>query len=165
MVTKQTIDALYEIIGDSFKCNRIVDRMVSVLGVKFAMNNTSKLIHQDIAHVFPKLADIFGEKCLERYNISVEYASTPDGKQDYSSAEQIIIDLKDVVVDYHTKVMGVIAIAQENGDYHVYTDMLDALKQVNEIVEQCILLEDKIKAYDSNMAFDKDIKNAFWILR
>lgn len=164
LVTKQTIDALYEIIGESFKCNRLIDRMVTVLGVSYACNNSSKLIHQHIAHVFPLLADKIGEKCLERYNIPVEYASTPDGKQDYSSVEQIIVDLKDIVVDYHTKVMGVVAVSQENGDYHVYADMLDVLKQVNEIVEQCILLEDKIKAYDSVMSFDKDIKDAFWIL-
>lgn len=164
MVTKQTIEALYEIIGDSFKCNRYIDRLVSVLGVKFAMNNTAKLIHLKIAHFFPNIADVIGEKCLERYNVPVEYASTPEGKQNYQSAEQIIIDLKELVVEYHTKLMGVVAISQANGDYHVYADILDVLKQVNQVVEQCILLEDKIKAYDNDMTFDKDIKNAFWIL-
>ena len=83
IVTQKTQDAVEQLIGQAFFMNRKIDRMVSVLGVKFAYNNTANLIHLNIAHYFPILADILGEKCLERYNIPVYYPATPDGKEDY----------------------------------------------------------------------------------
>ena len=53
IVTQPTIDAVTELIGDCFKMNRHLDRLVSVLGVEFAYNNTANLVHQGIAHYYP----------------------------------------------------------------------------------------------------------------
>ena len=46
IVSEATQKALTEIIGQCFRENRYLDRLVSVLGVKFAYNNTADLIHQ-----------------------------------------------------------------------------------------------------------------------
>src|SRR5574344_704082 len=85
IVTQATIDAVTELIGECFKMNRHLDRLVSVLGVEFAYNNTADLVHQGIAHYYPMLADSLGEKCLERYNVPVYYAATPEGGQDFAT--------------------------------------------------------------------------------
>ena len=51
-----------------------------------------------------------------------------------------------------------------NDDVHVYADLIDLLKDYNKIVEQTILLEDKLKLYGDDMAsYDVHI-NEFWIL-
>ena len=164
IVTQATIDAVTELIGDCFKMNRHLDRLVSVLGVEFAYNNTANLVHQGIAHYYPMLADSLGEKCLERYNVPVYYAATPEGGQDYTSVTEIIKDLEKVNIEFQTKMMGCCNVAFENNDIHVYTELLDLLEDVNKIVEQVILLSDKIDVYKDNVSYDAHISEHFWIL-
>lgn len=164
-VNKETISGLYELIKECFVYNRLVDRMVSVLGVKFACNNSADLIHHGIAHYFPVLSDEIGERCLERYNIDVIYGATPAGDADYNSVEQILTDLEEYTISFQSMMMGVCKIALDHYDYQVFADLQDLLKDYNKIVEQTILLKDKIGIYGSNIAsFDAHIKDHFWIL-
>ena len=163
IVTQPTIHAVTELIGDCFKMNRHLDRLVSVLGVEFAYNNTANLVHQGIAHYYPMLADSLGERCLERYNIPVYYAATPEGGQDYTSVTEIIKDLEKVNIEFQTKMMGWCKVACENTDIHVYTELLDLLEGVNKIVEQVILLSDKIDVYKDNPSYDNHV-TGFWVL-
>ena len=163
IVTQATQNVIIELIGECFKLNRILDRQVSLLGVKFVYSNTAKLCHHYIAHYFPFLADELGEKALERYNIPVTYPATPAGMQDYSSAEELIHDMEEKIIDFQTKFMGACKAAFENNDIHVYTDLLDLLEDVNEVVEQVILLADKIDKYNGSMSYDSHV-DKFWIL-
>ena len=164
IVSKQTVDALYELIKQCFAENRLLDRCVSVLGVKFACNQSSGLIHKHIAHYFPNLSDKIGESTLERYNIPVVYGETPAGAEDYSSVAEIIHTVNQSVLDFQSMMMGVCRIALDNNDIHVYANLIELLRNVNLVVEQTILLSDKIDLYGDNiMAFDHDIKD-FWIL-
>lgn len=164
LVTENTQKVLIELIGKCFAENRYTDRLVSVLGVKFAYNNTADLIHQHIAHMYPALADEIGEKTLERYNIPVFYPATPEGGKDYNSVVDIIKDLEERTIDFQIALMGACKIAQENGDIHVYADLLDMLEDYNKVVEQAILLSDKIDAYNGSISFDAHIDEHFWIL-
>lgn len=164
-VSENTINILYQLIEQSFVENRVLDRAVSVLGVEFAMNNTASLVHQHMAHLYPMISDEIGEKCLERYNISVEYGATPEGKENYLSVEDIINMLESRAIDFQNMLIGACKAIQENGDIHVYADLLDILEDFNPIVEQVILLKDKLKLYGNNYAsFDAHIKEYFWIL-
>ena len=163
LVTQNTINAVTELIGECFKMNRHLDRLVSVLGTKFAYNQTADLVHHGIAHYYPALSDLIGEKCLERYNIPVYYAATPEGGQDYSSVIEIIKDLEKVNIEFQSMMMGCAKIAFDNNDIHVYADLLDLLEDVNKIVEQVVLLSDKIDIYGDSPAYDHDIPD-FWIL-
>lgn len=163
IVTQQTQDAVEQLIGQAFFMNRKIDRMVSVLGVKFAYNNTSNLIHHNIAHAFPIISDTLGEKCLERYNIPVYYPATPDGKEDYQSVSEIIHRLEELLLEYQTMLMGACKVAVDNNDIHVYVDLLDILEDYNKFPEQGILLADKIDLYGDNPNFDVHAKD-FWIL-
>lgn len=165
IVTKQTQDALMELIKQCFVENRKLDRMVSVLGVEFACNQAANLIHHNIAHYFPQLSDKIGELALERYNISVMYGETPSGAERFGTATEIILELEKRVLAFQSMFMGVCKIAMNNNDIHVYADLLPLLTDYNRIVEQCILLSDKIGYYkeDKLMEFDHDISH-FWIL-
>lgn len=164
LIADETIQSIYLLISECFKMNRKLDRQVSVLGVNFAMNNTADLCHEGIAHYFPSLSDKIAEKCLERYNIAVEYGETPSGAESYDSPLEIIDSMHESVVDFQTMFMGVIDIAYKNKDIQVFTDLLDLLKDYNNIVEQVILLKDKIHVYENMQSFDAHIKEHFWIL-
>ena len=164
-VTEKTIEALYALITECFKQNRFLDRFVSVLGVEFACNQAANLIHHNIAHYFPVLSDNVGERTLERYNITVKYGATPAGEQEYTSVTEMMQILEDDMIAFQNIYMGVMKIAWNNDDLQVYTDLGDLLEGVNRMVEQAILLNDKIKYYgeDKIMSFDHDI-DKFWIL-
>lgn len=163
IVTQQTQDAVEQLIGQAFFMNRKIDRMVSVLGTKFAYNNTAELIHLQLAHAFPILADEFAEKCLERYNIPVYYPATPEGKEDYQSVSEIIHKLEELLLDYQTLLMGACKVAFDNNDIHVYADLLDILEDYNKFPEQGILLADKIDLYGDNPSYDIHVYK-FWNL-
>ena len=164
-ISETTKNVLYEIIKQCFVENRKFDRMVSVLGVKFACNKSANLIHHGIAHLFPAISDTIGEKCLERYNIDVIYGETPDGAETFGSVGEIINEMERRIIVFQAMLMGACSIAQENKDINIYADMLDVLKDFNVIVEQAILLKDKYGFYgeENIMAFDHDIDD-FWIL-
>jgi hypothetical protein len=164
-VSEKTIDGLYVLIKQCFEENRWTDRMVSVLGVKFACNQSSLLIHHGVAHAYPKLSDKIGELCLERYNIPVEYGSTNEGKQEYGSVMSMIQELEDRSIAFQNMLMGVMKIAWEDNDLQVYSDLSEILSDYNFIVEQVILLNDKMHYYgeDGIMKFDHDV-DKFWSL-
>lgn len=165
-VSKATQEALMEIITQCFVTNRKLDRLVSILGVKLVCNRLAGLIHEGIAHRFLAISDEIGEKCLERYNIPVEYGATPEGKEDYTGITQVAQALEDYVVEFHNMFIGANKIAFENNDLHVFADLQDMMEDINEIVEQCLLINDKAKLYGDDRAMQMD-KAAydFWILK
>ena len=164
IVSKPTQDALMELIKQCFIENRKFDRMVSVLGVKFSCNHSADLIHHGIAHYFPALSDNIGELCLERYNIPVVYGETPSGAEDFGSVADIISNMRDRSIEFQLMFIGACKIALDNNDIHVYADLTKLLADYNNIVDQTILLADKVEAYGgNNAAFDHDI-GTFWKL-
>ena len=164
LVSKSTQEALMEFVKQCFAMNRFLDRAVSVLGVKFAMNQLADLVHHGLAHAYPNLSDTAGEKCLEAYNISVIYGETPRGDEDYSTVSECIREINKRTIDFQTLTMGVCKIAYNNNDLQVYADMLDILKKVNEYVTQTILLEDKIGVYGNDIAaYDHDAPSFFFL--
>ena len=69
-----------------------------------------------------------------------------------------------LVLDFHSDLKDATKRIFNNDDVHVYADLIDLLKDYNKIVEQTILLEDKLKLYGDDMAsYDVHI-NEFWIL-
>lgn len=164
LVSENTQKALTELVGKCFEMNRFLDRWCSIVNVKFAYNNTADLVHHYISHWAPVLADEITSRCLERYNIPVYYPATPSGGRDYSSVSEAIKNMKEYITNFQIIFMGVCKIANDNNDIHVYADLLDMLEEVNEIVEQAILLSDKIDVYETNPSFDSHVREHFWLL-
>ena len=165
IVSKETQDALMELIKQAFFNNRKTDREISVLNTQYACNKAASHIHQGIAHYFPLFADKVGELCLERYNIPVVYGETPRGDEQFASVGEIIKSMETHVIAFQTLLMGVCKIAFDNNDINVYADLLVLLADYNKIVEQMILISDKYKFYGEQniMSFDHDFSD-FWIL-
>lgn len=165
IVSKETQDALMELIKQCFWMNRKLDRCVSVMGVNFACSSSASHIHQGIAHYFPQLSDKIGELCLERYNIPIIYGETPRGDEEYESVGSIIKVIETNIINFQSLFMGVCKISMDNNDINVYSDLLSLLSDYNKIVEQVILITDKYSYYTEQniMSFDHDFSD-FWIL-
>lgn len=163
-VTPQTHVAVQEMVWESFVANSKVDRMQSLLNAKFAYNNLANKIHHGIAH---RYAGLFGDgiaETIEIYNIPIEYGNIPPAKEDYGSVAAVLDALQELVVDYQNKLNMCAKIAHDNMDWHVYSALLPLIRDHNVVVEQSILLVDKIKLYGDNPSFDAHVSNHFWVL-
>ena len=164
IVSEKTINALQEMVNESFVMTARMDRAQSVLDAVFACPSTSNLIHQNIAHLYSGyFADEIGDLCLQSYNIPVIYGNVPLMNQEYSSVEEILFELRDYVEEYQAKLNGCYKIAFENNDLHICADLIKIIEHHNIVVRQMIILCDKIEKYNSDMAFDHVI-DKFWIL-
>jgi hypothetical protein len=162
-ITQGTINAVQEMVKQSFVCNSAVDRLKSVLGVDLAYNNTANKIHIGIAHAFSvQFGDALGD-LLERYNQSIVYGGLPTQDKMYLTAKEALDDLLEIVLDYQNKLNKCAMIAFENMDIHTYSELLKIIKEYSPIVEQSILLVDKINLYKEDPSFDHDV-DKFWIL-
>lgn len=164
-VTHETHKAVQELISLSYIDNARIDRMKSVLLADLSYNETSDVVHKFIAHYFSNgIGDALSEKCLERYNISVVFGGIPTMDKQYSSVDEILEELLDLVIDYQNSLSGCIKIAVVNEDRNISSDLIDFMQDYNQIVDQCILMVDKIHMYKDNPSFDAHIKDHFFIL-
>lgn len=165
IVSKNTAEALQEIITESFAMTAKIDRIRSILDTLFSCNNTSRLIHHCMAHMYSGyFADEIADLGLQGYDIAVEYGGIPKESKNYSSVKEIVEDLLENAVKYQTMLNGCYKISFDNNDLHVCADLIEIIKRHNNIVRQSIILVNKIDLYGDNItAFDHDIKD-FWIL-
>ena len=70
-------------------------------------------------------------------------------------------ELLELVIDYQNYLSGCIEIAVGNDDRHISSDLIDFMRDYNQIVDQCTLLVDKINLYRDNPSFDAHIKEHF----
>lgn len=164
-VTENTINALQEMIDNSFIMTARIDRMQSVLDADFAYNNTAKLIHEHMAHKYSGyFGDMIADLGLQGYDVSVKYGKVPDMAQSYESVIALLHELLDKVIDYQNSLNMCYKVAIDNMDIHVAMDLVDIIKEHNKVVRQMVLLCNKIDLYKDNPSFDSHIKENFWIL-
>ena len=165
IVTNETITALQEMVTESFIMTARIDRMQSVLDADLSYNQTSLLIHHGMAHRYSGyFADEVADLGLQGYDISVNYGDVPTMNKSYSSVKELLYELRDYVVEYQTELNGCYKIAFNNNDFHICADLIDIIKDHNNVVRQMILLCNKIDIYGDNPSFDAHIKDNFWIL-
>ena len=73
--SQKTSEALDLLVGKAFDLNRSFDRAVSIMQNKWCMPHASDIIHHNLAHLFPLLADIIsGFK--DSWNVPTVYPET-----------------------------------------------------------------------------------------
>lgn len=164
-ITAPTKSAVQELITQCYIDNARIDRMKSVLLADLSYNETADVVHKYIAHYFSNgIGDDLSEKCLERYNISVVFGGIPVMDKQYNTVEEVLNELLEIVIDFQNQLSMCIKIAMENMDKQIVSDLLSFNVYYNNIVDQCILLVDKIKLYKDNPSFDAHLKDHFFIL-
>lgn len=151
---------LNELVGKLFAFNRLLDRQMSMLEVKFVMNKTSATLHPLLAHAMPKLADDVSDYQGSRNNLTV-YPETPEGAEDYNSPIDLFEKMLEFQLSVEEAVYEAIVYAMESKDLMTYAFLNGFLLKLNPYTNQMILLSDKIKMYGDNkkywMDFDSEI--------
>lgn len=148
---------LDEIVTKCFEGNRMADRGLSILNIKFVMNKTEAVLHQKLAHLYPQLADKVSEYQASRNNLTF-YGETPADGSDYKAP----LDFFEKMFNYMIDLEGLIseAIDMSEKDKVTYSFLLGFLSDVANVTAQCQLLVDKAKQYeDSWKCFDHRIED------
>jgi adenylosuccinate synthase len=145
-----------------FHINRILDRIVSVMSVKFACVKSSEIIHKKYAHAFPMLADKISE-IQDSFNVLTDYLDTPKDVSDYNSLEEMFQKVLDNILEANDLITGCIEICIETKDYNVKASLENFLSvEFIKYIRQSIILRDKAKLYGDNvLSFDRHIDSFF----
>lgn len=151
-LSEKTSQALDEIVGALFSLNRSFDRAVSVMQNKFAMPKAAEMIHKNLAHLFPILADVvssFKDDC----NVTTIYPETHRDARDYVNLLDMMTTLEKECGDTYSIIKMTYKIAKEEGDLNACAMLLDLTNKMTKVMAQVITLKDKAEqmpeAYDN----------------
>lgn len=148
LIVEDLNNMLNELVTKCFEINRLVDRGVSILSVKFKMPKAAELIHQNIAHAYPSniLADSISDYQASRDNLTI-YGATPIGNQDYASPLDFIrtyynanLELQDMIYDTMDKCI-------EVGDYTTKVFLDGLINRLSKYTSMSIILVDLFANY------------------
>jgi len=149
---------LDEIVTKCFEGNRIADRGMSILSIKFNMNKTEKILHSALAHRFPALADLVSEHQSSRDNLTF-YGATPADRSDYGTPLDFFNRMLDYMMDLEALVSEALDTSKDE-DYGTFAFLLRFMKEVTDVTAQCIMLVDKAESYGNDwQSFDHRIED------
>lgn len=163
LISNETNKMLNLLIQQGFILNRIWDRGLSVLNVKFAMNNFEKIFHVGLAHKFPvDWSDTISE-IQSKYNIVTEYLETYKDISDYNEP----IDFFEKNLQAHQETYNIICdaikIANVNGDFNVEAELKNFMIIFNQYMNQAILLKDKSQSFKDDYAMFDSMADKFYL--
>ena len=157
-----TKEKLEEIIKHCFYCNRIADRIMSALSVRFVMPITVSILHPNLAHLYPILADEISDY-MDARNCTVIYGETPVGNQNYETPKECFEKMLKLNLELETLTIEAIKYVENEKDYTTKVFLDSFLKELIPITASILLLVDKARLYGDEpskwMDFDHDIED------
>lgn len=156
-ISLKTSESLDLLVGKAFDLNRSFDRAVSIMQNKWCMPNAANIIHHNLAHLFPLLADVIsGFK--DNWNLITVYPETHKDDRDYSNLLAMMTILRDEVLDFYEMIKMVYKIAEEENDFSVMAMLIDFMNKLTIVVSQMYTLKDKAEQMPTDWdTFDNHI--------
>lgn len=156
-ISLKTSESLDLLVGKAFDLNRSFDRAVSIMQNKWCMPNAANIIHHNLAHLFPLLADVIsGFK--DNWNLTTVYTETHKDDRDYSNLLAMMTILRDEVLDFYEMIKMVYKIAEEENDFSVMAMLIDFMNKLTIVVSQMYTLKDKAEQMPTDWdTFDNHI--------
>lgn len=150
LIQEELNNMLNELVTKCFSINRILDRGVSVLNIKFKMLNASNVIHHNIAHAYlgDKFADSISDYQSSRNNLTI-YGETPKGDRDYNTPLEFIQDYYNLNLELQDMISDTIDKAIEIGDNTTKIFLDGLLYRLSEYTAISITLVDLFTDYGS----------------
>lgn len=150
-LSDKTSQALDILVGQYFSLNRVFDRAVSWMEVEFAMPNAANIIHHKLAHFWPLMADMVSD-FKHQWNVTTVYPATQAASQGYENLEELTDHLLNNTTLVYDVIKQTYQIAKEEGDFNANAMLQRLMQDMNKVIGQVILLNDKAKqmptAYD-----------------
>lgn len=160
LISDKMCKALDDLTAFCFLGNRIFDRAHSVLDVNFVMPNTAEVVHLNMAHQFPLLADLITDYCSDR-GYAQKYLMTPEDVTEYALIDEILGKLFNYTVDLENMTIDTIKIAEEEKDRTTKKFLDNFLLEASKYTAMALRLVDFAEANkgaNRNMDYDARIK-------
>jgi len=158
LIPERINNKLDEIVTKCFEGNRIADRAMSVLNIKFVMNKTEEILHEKLAHLYPQLADRVSTYQSSRNNLTF-YGMTPADNSDYTSPLEFFEKMVNYMIELESLIGEGVELSRSE-DTSTYAFLLSFTGDVGKVTEQCLLLLDKAEQYkDKWESFDQRIES------
>lgn len=142
IISEKTNESLDLLVGKAFDLNRSFDRAVSIMQNKWCMPHAADIIHHNLAHLFPLLADVIsGFK--DSWNLTTVYPETHEDKRDYNNLFDMMGTLHEEVIDFYLMIKMVYNLAETERDFNVVAMLVNFMNQLTIVVSQVYTLKDK----------------------
>jgi hypothetical protein len=143
--------SLDDMVGKCFEINRMLDRAVSILAVKFNMPRTSDLVHHHLAHpiIGTDYGDSIGDYKTKMNELTV-YKATPVGDTDYTSPLEIFVRYQKMIFDLRNTAYDAFEDAQEAKDHETRVFVDGFISRLDVLVDQAQTLVDMFTDYGSD---------------
>lgn len=166
MISERLNEGLNSIVGALFALNRLFDRAMSVLAVKYKAINSTKILHPSLAHQFPLIADSVTELQQKR-NMLSRYPATPEGNEMYENPLQFYEVALEEFHKLEDLIEDVLDVAMEDKDHVVKSFLNNLLNQWSVYIETMENIVDVCRNYGndpkSQMQFDDEIENCLTV--
>lgn len=151
LISDKLNNRLSEIIGKCFEINRLLDRGVSLLSVRWKLPNVANKVHHSIAHIMigDLFADSIGDYCEKRDN-EVIYPQTPMGNESYEKPLNLFEKLYHYNLELEDLIKDVIDDAVEEGDLSTKKFLDGLLSRLVPYTALSQTLIDLFTAYDND---------------
>lgn len=127
LISEELNSLLNNLVGRCFRLNRLLDRGMSLLNVRWAMFKSSELLHPILAHAFlgDKFADSISDYQGSRNNETI-YPATIIGDQDYDNYLDFFKEMLNEFMIFSNEIEDTIsfAIQDEDNTTKVFLDNL-----------------------------------------
>ena len=161
LINDKINDSLNLLVQKLFLGNRLLDRIMSVLSVKFVMKSTVDVLHPLLAHSYPLLADQISDY-QDSKDCLTDYLDTPTDKSDYNTPKDAFVAYLDYSKELEEFIDECVQICKDNGDRTTKVFLEKFLLEIQKFTSQAQLLVDKAESYGNSpsqyMEFDRDIQ-------
>lgn len=161
LVSETLSNAMDEMSMRFFWMNKKLDRMKAVLSVKFTMPLFSDLVHLELAHKYPLLADNIND-IEDEFNIDYFYLGVEGATEEYSSVVDMMKQLLDWTIETNDQLNELINLSKLEHCYNVFWKLGEVSLEYSKYVANAILLYDKAVSYGDNISkMDSDSQKWF----
>lgn len=152
LIHEETSEALDVLYGAFFDLNATLDRVASVMLNDFSMPNAGEIVHLNISHTMPLLADFVSE-IKDNYNLSSIRPEVHKDDRNYSNLADMFSTVLKEFSEVYEIMNKVVDIAIAHRDRNVISDMYRLFRKYNIIMGQVNTLNDKAQQMPTD--FDK----------
>ena len=152
LISKETAKDLDALYGQFFNLNSLFDRAVSVLLNDWAMVQASNIIHANLAHLFPLMADRISE-IKDNYDISSIRPIVEEHSETYKDLADMFNRLLNECEATYTMIKLADKGARERDDLNVHAELIGIVVDFNKIIGQVLTLNNKAHQMPEN--YDK----------
>ena len=166
LISDRMESALTGLYGLCFTGNSICDNMVTQLSVKFVMPNTSNLIHYNMAHELPVLADYIGEYAAAR-NSYLHRPAVAAHMEEYENLTTMFAELLNYMVALEKEVSKVMDLAIAEDDKQTLKNLDKFIRKLVPLTEMALGFVDYVEMNGDTptqwMQMDSNINKFFGI--